>query len=251
MKARGQLARVVIAAVLAALTSGFAWPAAAQGNARRTTVHVVSPVTRSALAAQYTVTKTVAGSCGPGIAGSEVVSFGAVYRCAFGHFVVDPCWADPRSQARRSVVCLDSPWQRRAIVITLDTSLRRRTPKPRVDWRFPWGLVLADGTRCEAYQGAHSSVGDRVLDYFCDDRKTQVLRGIDQSAQPWTVDLYVHGKIAPAATVESAWFGFAGPAEDAPSQLPFSGFPMIPPLILAGVLLASGSALVWTGRRAV
>jgi hypothetical protein len=228
---------------------GIGPPAAARDSARQTKIEVVTPVAHAGLAHQYSVTKTVAGSCGSGIAGSEVVWFGAVYRCTYGHFVVDPCWADPRSAERLAVVCVTSPWKHQATVITLDRPLRRHTPQPRVNWGLPWGLTLADGTRCEALQGAHSSVDGRVLDYGCYDDKTLVLRGIDRTTQPWTVDLVVKGEVGPTRVpVESAWYGFGGPAEEAPSRLPFSGFPTIAALLLAAALIASGGALVRVAR---
>lgn len=57
---------------------------------------------------------------------------------------------------------------------------------PEGDFVYPWGVELDGGERCIVLTGAHSTIGEDIVDYECDDG-LYLLRGIDQAAPLWRV----------------------------------------------------------------
>jgi hypothetical protein len=148
-----------------------------------------SPVTSSgAISPGFAVTQTfVDGRC---IGGSEV---GQAYRCFADHYVFDPCYAvaDPVTGDGTGVVCPTSPFSNDLTQITPATGLSLLEPE-QFDARY--GLVLASGTHCTEAQGAHSAATDgRIIDYYCDDNHTVVLRGLHEDTPLWTADIATTG----------------------------------------------------------
>src|SRR5438552_2712276 len=89
---------IVIGAVVAAVAGCSSAYAA-------TRVIYVAPVDASGDQVEgLTIARTVHGHCEPG---SDSVS-GPTYRCFFGNFIEDPCWADVAVAG--SVLCMTQPW---------------------------------------------------------------------------------------------------------------------------------------------
>ena len=145
----------------------------------------LSPVTDAGdIAPGFTVPERFGtGTC---LEGSEV---GQAYRCFADHFVLDPCYAvaEPGTGDGTSVVCLTSPFSTELTAIESATGLGRLEP---VEFDEPVGVALESGARCTLAQGAHSADSDgRVIDYYCDDDRTVVLRGLDETGPLWIADV--------------------------------------------------------------
>ena len=194
-----------VALVFAIAASGAAGPAL---SAPATRVVFVAPVDRHGRELPGdVVTRTSKGSCEPG---SDVLS-GSVYRCFFGNFVVDPCWAvRAGATPTKAVLCMEFPWSRQ--VIRLDThGLAPSTSPQTASLAGPWGVQLANGDRCLAAQGAHGIFKGRVVDYQCT-KRLALLRGVRRAQAVWTYDSVVTGasgisRPGPTESVRTAWFG--------------------------------------------
>jgi hypothetical protein len=118
---------------------------------------------------------------------SGVVGRRAVYRCITGNLLRDPCYAGSATGAQNAapvVVCAAAPWSRTLVRITLATPLPDDPPVP-VAGR-PWGLELADGSRCVFATGASELVGGYRLNYFCSNGR--VLIGLPRtSGATWRI----------------------------------------------------------------
>lgn len=111
-----------------------------------------------------------------------------MYRCFFGNYVIDPCWAaDYNSTPTRTVLCMPLPWSRD--VVRLDTNgLPRPSGPVGHDLGSPWGVQLASGEKCGAVQPDREYRG-RVVDHLCDMKSRLVLLGrIHRSREPWAFD---------------------------------------------------------------
>jgi hypothetical protein len=141
-----------------------------------------------AISPGFTVTQTFAdGDC---VGGSEV---GQAYRCFTDHYVFDPCYAvaDPVTGEGTGVVCPTSPFSNDLAEITPATGLSLLEPE---QFDAPYGIVLAGGARCTEAQGAHDAATDgRIIDYYCDDNHTVVLRGLHEDTPLWTADIATTG----------------------------------------------------------
>lgn len=181
--------------------------------ADRTTIAVVSPVDRRGCPRPNFRIERLPGA-GYCIRASSAVGGAIAWRCTAGNALVDPCWvAAVESERGSTVVCMLSPWSLKAVQIevTRELTFGGRASGQR---RSPWGVQLTDGTRCEAYQGAHSDYKGRVVDYYCGNGNKPgvvLLRGADHSSAGWTYDSarftgtkYLRG---PTVQVRIAWFG--------------------------------------------
>jgi len=164
----------------------------------------VSPVTSAGgPAAGYRVTfRASDASCE---AGSEAIGEG--YRCSAGDYLYDPCW--PVMAAKPTVLCLAEPWLHTVAELRLSSALPA-LPREHGGSIVPWGVQLANGSRCELAQGAHTAFDGTVLDYGCTSGLA-LLRGLNRTRATWTarsvVDTY--DKLADGPTVEiaTAWYG--------------------------------------------
>lgn len=178
-------------------TISLAVAASAPSAPQATAFSRQSPVTAAgAISPGFTVTQTFAsGNCE---GGSEV---GQAYRCFTNHYVLDPCYAvaDPVTGDGTGVVCPTSPFSSDLNEITSATGLSVLQPD---SFDEPNGIVLAAGTHCTEAQGAHNAdTGGRIVDYYCDDNSTVVLRGLHESGPQWTADI---AKTGPGYTYVAA-----------------------------------------------
>jgi hypothetical protein len=155
------------------------------------------------------VTSTHRGSCEPG---SDVLT-GPVYRCGFGNYVVDPCWAVQSGSApATSVLCLLDPWSDHVIRLNTGKKLPRSPDAAVYSPAYPWAVQLDTGMRCLAAQGAHSYFGKRVIDYYCDqDGSIALLGGMKTTGGVARLDSVIttgsHTKLGPVEAVATAWYG--------------------------------------------
>ncbi len=144
-----------------------------------------SPVTTgAAIAPGFSVSESsVSGKC----EGSSEA--GQAYRCFSEHRVLDPCYAIAEAVTGdgTGVVCPLSPFSTDLYAITSATGLSVLAP---TTFDEPNGIALASGTRCTEAQGTHDiDTEGRVIDYFCDDNHTVVLRGLHEGAPLWSADI--------------------------------------------------------------
>ena len=193
-----------------ALAVGLVAGIAEAGVQTRVVAHVTPFAASGALRGGLSVTSRRTGMCEPG---SDSLA-SAVYRCFSGNRVLDPCWRESDAPHLIEVVCLLTPWAKTVTQLTLKTSPAPTTGTSSTDGE-PWGLELANGQRCIAFQGSHDTVnhkeGGIVIDYLCGGTLV-LLRGIDRSSSTWTIraararwprpDALVGSK-----AIEIAWFG--------------------------------------------
>jgi hypothetical protein len=150
-----------------------------------------------------TTTTTSHAGCEPG---SEAI--GQAYRCFAGNTVYDPCWAE--RAATPSVLCLPYPWSVTDVRLEVDAPLTPIATIPAATPNEPWGLELANGQRCELFQGAHTLFDGRVIDYFCNSRLS-LLRGLTTSTAVWrAASVTVTGgkqALGPSEQIKIAWYG--------------------------------------------
>jgi hypothetical protein len=128
-------------------------------------------------------------------------------RCFTDDYVADPCWAVPPSGST-TVVCLSLPWSADATRITGVTGAETAGhPSPGSEWA-PWGIELATGERCIKLTGAHSLVGEVVVDYQCTD-DLSLLRTLDRSRPAWTIRTATGQQqpvAGPTVPIRTAWY---------------------------------------------
>ncbi len=204
-------------------TDKFSIPITVSGGVTQV-VRIRTVTAQRRLAAGYTVDKTITGDsqafnpsgCQPG---SEVV--GAAYRC-FGrdNGVYDPCWPDTSKSSRTG---RDLP--ARPVVDTRgpDHAGPTRQPADPPDGPAsspttdePWGVRLTTGRECVAAQGTHDTYNGQVVDYFCGDNRTVLLRGVIRGSGRWTMasaGYHDNGSYSPGpiATITTAWYGLPTP----------------------------------------
>lgn len=149
-----------------------------------TKVNYVAPVDANGDPIEgLTITRTVRGHCETG---SDSVP-GPTYRCFFGNYIEDPCWADVTNPG--SVLCMTQPWSNTAVRIYTSDLEYSAAPVPR-RLGYPWGVELADGERCLAVQGAHDQFRGHVVDYSCgiDYVGRVLLRGMHFTRPNWSFD---------------------------------------------------------------
>jgi hypothetical protein len=112
------------------------------------------------------------------------IAVGTAYRCFAGNdHIYDPCWL--QAGGTDHVLCLVTPWRQGVVRLHVtrgfDGSPRAALP------RHPWGMQLADGTRCVGSQGAAGAVGGRGISYLCLDGETVLLGDPDISDPLWRI----------------------------------------------------------------
>jgi hypothetical protein len=139
-------------------------------------------------------------------------------RCSAGHYIYDPCWAEADGPFGPSVLCLFWPWEHTVERLLTETEVATDPPESDAPGVSPWAVELADGQRCRAHTGAHSSLdparGDEadVVDYYCDDKNLglSLLRGFDTTSPVWTARAarYVDDQYerAEPQRIATAWF---------------------------------------------
>ena len=86
------------------------------------------------------------------------------YRCLTGHFIYDPCFADPRRDD--AVVCVRDPFSRGVVRLRVSGNLQN-SYSARIG--TTWALRLFSGHRCSLAAGGATNVdvAGRRLNYFC------------------------------------------------------------------------------------
>jgi hypothetical protein len=171
-----------------------------------TAVEYVAPVNSSGiLAGGYNVSQTASGTCGPG---SDSVS-AAVYRCFYGNYVADPCWATKSDGVpTNSVLCLENPWSTSVVEVKTKGLLSSNAGPTNLS--YPWGVKLTNGLECLAVQGAHGNYQGQDINYSCGTYGLELLGMADRSGAMWSFQsvnfsgtTFVAG---PTVEVQTAWF---------------------------------------------
>jgi hypothetical protein len=140
------------------------------------------------------------------VLGSEAT--GNAYRCFTGNKILDPCWVQAGA-AHHHVICLTAPWSHAAIqlhVRSYDNSAMVTAS------REPWGIRLANGSRCAFVQGASQVVHGRRLSYFCQNSTTVLLGNPSRATAVWRIHTgrsNTHGHVKPTGrkAIAAAYFG--------------------------------------------
>jgi hypothetical protein len=252
------------------LTIGLVVPgiATARPHASSTTVKIVSPILNGRLAAGYTTRSESAGDCQSGIRAGGINLW---FRCFAGdHRVYETCLAAPGVRSG-GVACVDAPWSHRVVFVRTKRPVRTGRARPVTTTSEPWGIELADGTRCvELLAVMHGYFHHRQIDFGCRNRNfglIGVLHGLDRTTTPWTADAVVVPRGTPRPgcrdvfdgpprcskvrrmTIRTAFFG-----QDLPEQqtsLAFTGPPwdVGRAIALAALLLLLGTSCLCLGRR--
>jgi hypothetical protein len=140
------------------------------------------------------------------VLGSEAT--GTAYRCFAGNAILDPCWVQAGSSDNH-VICLTAPWSHAAIRLHVTKYDNSAMVSPS---REPWGIRLANGTRCAFVQGASSTVHGRRLSYFCQNSKTVLLGNPSRAKPVWLIHTgrtgpHGHVKQTGRKAIATAYFG--------------------------------------------
>lgn len=133
----------------------------------------------------------------------------SAFSCSAGDLLFDPCWAE--AGAGPSVICMPQPWSDEVYRLELEQPISVEALEG-VD-ESPWGIELQSGLRCRLATGAHDTVGEEVVDYFCgDDEALVLLRGsIDRSSPYWTAEAAERVgdgyERVEDQTITTVWFG--------------------------------------------
>jgi hypothetical protein len=142
------------------------------------------------------------------VLGSEAT--GNAYRCFAGNSILDPCWVQAGS-SHSHVLCLPAPWSHAAIRLHVSKYDNSTMVGPS---RQPWGIRLANGTRCAFVQGASSVVHGRRLSYFCQNSMTVLLGSPNRAKPVWRIHTgrsSKHGRVKATGrkAIGTAYFGRA------------------------------------------
>jgi hypothetical protein len=174
-----------------------------------TTVETFSPWTAAGrISAGTKVLAHVRGAC---FAASIAVPLSSAYRCKVGNQIYDPCLVAPGDKSS-SLACAASPWSgvqvlhlTRPLPLT-STPLTPASATVAEATARPWALALANGTRCVVDTGTTPQLGAVSLPFGCGPQGALASQ-VDESRQPWTVQLDEHasaGGLAPM-DVRTAW----------------------------------------------
>lgn len=178
-------------------------PAPAPADFTRTATRVYAPFADNSQPA-ITISGTKRGVCWLG----SLVAFlrADAWRCMSGSRLRDPCFAV--SSSDREVVCADTPWAPTGVKLELGHALPRNHQNADGGENGPpWGVELADGTRCTSFNGAAPMVADKRLNYFCERSQLQLYGDVDRGPQKWAI--YARGNRATAlhlVSIRVAWY---------------------------------------------
>jgi hypothetical protein len=163
-----------------------ATPLPATPSATETTVQVIAPFKDGALVPAYNRTESIVGTCiGPSLASPARAD---AWRCVANGTTQlrDPCFA-LGGEAQPPLICFRQPWNNGVTLLVLSAPLpegRAATADPTTP--NPWGLELADGTRCTAATEATTIIAGQQVIATCMDG-TSVIGAIDRSQRLWSV----------------------------------------------------------------
>jgi len=150
-------------------------------------VHVRPTDRRGVKLPQYRVVRLLRDAqCQPG---SQAV-IGA-FRCFARHDVLDPCWLE-RDREHFQALCLGDPWSDQLTRLRISTF---GGYPPYKGGTYPWGLRLANGSRCLTVQGAGGVFHGRRVQYGCR-HNVYVLDGLHRDRRVWRGDTVTYDKSA-------------------------------------------------------
>lgn len=126
--------------------------------------------------------ETVAGTCW---VNALSVARADAWRCMTENGAIyDPCFATPASLGEQAVVCGIDPVQGTP---GFTLALTEPLPAPQVSGSLlPWLIELENGVICRAVTGSRPGVGEKLVNYACDD--LNYLIGDLQQGMPWTAE---------------------------------------------------------------
>ena len=145
--------------------------------------HVVrwSPFVGDALRPGLVATPAFGGDC---FTGSFAVH--NAYRCLDGHFLRDPCFADPARDD--AVLCVRDPFSRGVVRLRVSGNLDRSGSAPS---SLVWAVRLANGQRCTFSAGGATSAdaAGRRANYGCSGRRTILWGNPIRRGPTWRIRL--------------------------------------------------------------
>jgi hypothetical protein len=142
-----------------------------------TTVERYTPFTPSGEVKPKLRTSRRSGDC---FTSSYAAPRSDTWRCISNSFIYDPCFESPLHSNK--VVCVRSPWARRAVILTA-----RLDPSDRVQVRrHPWALVVRR-QHCLFAQGATTTFKGKRLNYMCGKRGPYLFGYPNKRRPTWTI----------------------------------------------------------------
>ena len=172
----------------------------------KTEVQVIQPFTESGLATGYTRTESLIGSCiGPSLASPGRSD---AWRCnieATGE-LRDPCFAQGTSR-QPALVCFRQPWSSGVAVYVLTGPLPEAKPSAGDPTAaHPWGMELADGTRCLVVTGTPVTVAGQRITSTCNG-SYNAIGEVDRSQPVWTIQVVRGQSTQPERkAIVKAWY---------------------------------------------
>jgi hypothetical protein len=202
---RHRLLALLVIPVVALATAPFvASSAAATTRPAATVVTHLRPVTTAGkLATGYTITKHLShGSCETG---SEATDNS--YRCFAGKKVLDPCWV---TDSKKYVDCLAEPWQTAVVQLKVTKGYLNYGGLGATSF-LPWGVQLANGTKCLRVQGAAAPIDGMPETFDCHKSKTVLAGDVIKHGKVWKIASAKHThsgwKQTGRVVLADAWFG--------------------------------------------
>lgn len=201
---RRRLAVLSLVPPVALVAAPFA-AATATARPAATVVTHLRPVTAAGeLTSAYTITKHLShGHCETG---SEATS--NAYRCFAGTTtVLDPCWV---TTSKTVVDCLAEPWQTSVVQLKVTKGYLNYGGLGAASF-LPWGVQLANGTKCLRLQGAAAPIDGMPETYACHKSRTVLAGDVIKHGKVWKIDTAKHTshgyQVTGRAVLTNAWFG--------------------------------------------
>lgn len=203
---RRRLGAVVLS--FAAALAGSTWsPAVPAVAAQPTFVISVSPVNAAGdLRDGYTVTSHVTrGHCETGS-----IATGNAYRCLIGSKALDPCWVTSR---KKVVDCLAKPWVTAVVQLKVTKGFANYGGvQKRAD--LPWGIQLADDTKCVRIQGRAAFIDGALQTYKCPHTNKVLVGNQIKRSAVWKIHeakrtASHHYRMVGKVAIVDAWFGIS------------------------------------------
>jgi hypothetical protein len=153
----------------------------ASAQAKTTVVHWSPFAGDGSLRSGLIATPKYGGDCWTG---SFVLHRG--YRCTAGHFIYDPCFADPMHDD--AVLCVGDPFRSHVIRLRVSGALNDGySARPGV----AWALRLANGLRCTFFAGGATDAdrAGRRLNYGCEHSHVALWGNPVRAASTWQIRL--------------------------------------------------------------
>lgn len=140
-----------------------------------------SPFVDGALRPGLVATPAFGGDC---FTGSFAVH--GAYRCIEGHFLRDPCFADPARDD--AVLCVRDPFSRGVVRLRVTHNLDRTGSASST---LVWAVRLANGQKCTFFAGGatNADAAGRRANYGCAGRRTILWGNPIRRGRTWRIRL--------------------------------------------------------------